>query len=706
MSNSSKNLALWTRTLAMVATAAALAMPGLAVAAVPSTMAIEGALTSTGGGAVADGNYALTFNVLDAQAGKVVWSEGPTTVAVKGGGFQAALGAKTPLTPAVAVGDRWLQVQVGTDPALPSVPLRSQMFALRAGIADGLECSGCIKVSQIDAAALQPYAKTTDLSAYAKVTDLAAYAKSADLSGYAKASELADYVKAASLAKVAGTGSYADLLNKPALSAVASSGSYADLTNKPVLAKLGDACGTGLVMKGIKVDGAYDCVSAAIDAASLPADGLDEVSGGLLTTQFVETAPSAKAPFDIADAFPAGVTDEIIVADFGIAQALSVAIDLTNSNIAKVKVTVYDPNGVAYVLHNTTGSGTALKTSYPDATKPASGDLTTWIGKNPKGKWSISVADIEGISGKTDGKVTAWSIKVQTLSSQKVAAKGALLLANLASAPFPCTASVFGAQYASFADKAIYICNGTTWYPLGLTALGTMESPAVNCKDLLTKAPLTKSGVFWVDPDGSGQGEAGYQVYCDMTTDGGGWTLVWSNLRGGTGKPMTNMNWSTAINTPPVFFKGSPSENLESFGVYTGLKRWAQLGGKELRYSWAYDYGQPISQSYRCNYTLNASASYTIGFSGCAQLVGSVAPGLVTYSAGKAFNSIDNDPTACSKQYSNTPWWYNNCWDGSINGGGENSGGSYYNGAYWFASQTSWGQSNAQGAGNGWIFVR
>ena len=80
----------------------------------------------------------------------------------------------------------------------------------------------------------------------------------------AKAADLADYVKAASLAKVGGTGSYADLLNKPTLATVAASGSYADPTNNPVMAKLGDACGTNLVMKGLKADGSYECVTAGI----------------------------------------------------------------------------------------------------------------------------------------------------------------------------------------------------------------------------------------------------------------------------------------------------------------------------------------------------------------------------------------------------------------------------------------------------------
>ena len=384
------------------ALALTVASTGAAYAMVPAQVAVEGFLQNAAGSAAPDGTYSLTFRVYESETtATALWTEANAIVGVKNGQFSWALGSKTPLDAPTVAKAAWFGLTVEKDPELPRKLLQSTFFALRAGMAAGLECTGCVSASALNPAVLTGYAKAADLAAVGKsgqykdligAPDLAAYAKTADLSSYAKATELADYVKAASLAKIAGTGK------------------YADLADAPVLPKLGASCGTGLVVKGLKADGSLECVS-----------GGDQALSSSFTTK-LNNVFTNDVPIAIPNAKPQGTSLSVIVPDIGLVEGVSVEVDVANSDISKVKLTLLDPAGTTHQLYNFGMTGTVLKTTFPSPTPLAVGNLDGWIGKSPKGDWHLMAADLSPSGSGDDGFINRFSLKFKYAAKDKLAA--------------------------------------------------------------------------------------------------------------------------------------------------------------------------------------------------------------------------------------------------------------------------------------------
>lgn len=53
---------------------------------------------------------------------------------------------------------------------------------------------------------------------------------------------------------------------------------------------------------------------------------------------------------------------------------------------------------------------------------------------------------------------------------------------------------------------------------------------ATSCKAIKTANPTAADGTYTIDPDGTG-GASPYSVVCDMTTDGGGWTYLATEMK-------------------------------------------------------------------------------------------------------------------------------------------------------------------------------
>ena len=122
-------------------------------AAVPMQIPLQGALRDNAGAPVSSGTFEMTFTLYrDAEGTDEAWTT-TRTVTVQGGLFRAMLGEETPVDPQLfgAEGGLWLGVTVEQEPELPLRPLASTPYALAAGEAAGLSCSGCVSAEALSA---------------------------------------------------------------------------------------------------------------------------------------------------------------------------------------------------------------------------------------------------------------------------------------------------------------------------------------------------------------------------------------------------------------------------------------------------------------------------------------------------------------------------------------------------------------------------
>ncbi len=390
------------RTAAAWAALAVVALaPRLAVATVPTTATLDGALSSAAGGPPSDGKYTVKVGLYkDGTTTTPLWTENGS-IDVKNGRFSYVLGSTTPISPAVLGTAAYFGITVGGDPEATRRPLHTALFAQRAAVAESVSCSGCLTTSNLDAA-LQSQAAT--IATRAKVADSGLYTD------------------------LVGAPDTTQLLKKTDVKAVATTGSFKDLVDAPVAPQLGKSCGSGLVLAGYKADGSLDCVAGG--AAGLPKDGIAQVSNKLFLNTFIDSTPG-KSDILIPDGLGAGVTDTLTFPSIGTCQKIWINIALTNSDISGVKIELYGPSMLnPYVLYQGGKTGTAITANYNQDTNLVSGDMNAdWVGKDIAGTWSLTVKDLKagGGSGGFDGKVN-WSVNIQTLSSQMVNIKGDLIV--------------------------------------------------------------------------------------------------------------------------------------------------------------------------------------------------------------------------------------------------------------------------------------
>lgn len=162
--------------------------------------------------------------------------------------------------------------------------------------------------------------------------------------------------------------------------------------------------------------------------------------------------------------------------------------------------------------------GRQLSASIPDSGMVLTYSAGAWVPQYPPGGGSGGLSSVTAGTGLTGGTITS--------SGTIAIADGGVGNAQIADQAI--TAGKLASMGCTNGQVLQY--NGTAWVCAtiaGASTLGRVPgNPGTSCKDIKNRNPAAENGVYLILPTGSAVGARAFPVYCDMTRDGGGWTLI------------------------------------------------------------------------------------------------------------------------------------------------------------------------------------
>ena len=201
---------------------------------------------------------------------------------------------------------------------------------------------------------------------------------------------------------------------------------------------------------------------------------------------------------------------------------------------------------------------------------------------------------------------------------------------------------LFNPPYLSVSRRAM-VTASTIATRVMVRSIRRPSDPAFSAKQILDAAASFSSGLYWINPDGSGA----FQIYADMVTAGGGWTLALNSLHGDPAATTDIIS-----NTGIAGLTTDETRSLAALAIDQNAR---------IRYRVTDTSGSLIFDGYYTgNYhgTLPTAGQWTI-------LGGSIT--FLNYELGRSWSTASHDVDAwpsgnCAVTYG-VPWYYGACMD-------------------------------------------
>lgn len=222
-----------------------------------------------------------------------------------------------------------------------------------------------------------------------------------------------------------------------------------------------------------------------------------------------------------------------------------------------VGVGVADPDNSAILHVNSTTKGFLLPRISGVPSTPSAGMIYYNTGSNQiffyttawdQLNFTVSSAGAGGASTAAGVLIGTGTITASAKMEVKTSTAKGLLIPRMTSAQRNAIVSpAEGLTLYNITDAKIQFFLGNTWYNWSSASNNygqVVGNPGLSCKDIYNNNPGTNAvdGTYFINPNGST-----YQCHCDMTRDGGGWTLVENTGPKGT---QNNVSGASGVTTP------------------------------------------------------------------------------------------------------------------------------------------------------------